>query len=101
MKAFGEGRAVGEGPPLGWAAGKILERAACPTRRTADQRRPPPGLWSIKDDTLGGLTAPLTFVADQPVSPRPCWFTIVVTNRTFTSPDGFRQQCRPLPASRP
>jgi branched-chain amino acid transport system substrate-binding protein len=98
-KTFTGGRPVGEGPPLGWTAGKVLQRAA------ADIGEPPTseailrGLWSIRDDTLGGLAAPLTFVPDQPIKPRPCWFTIVVKERTFTSPDGFRQQCRALPGS--
>jgi branched-chain amino acid transport system substrate-binding protein len=99
MRTFGEGTALGEGPPLGWAAGKILERAGANLGEPPTSAALLQGLWSIKDETLGGLVAPVTFIADQPVTPRPCWFTIVVARRAFTSPDGFRQRCRPLPAS--
>lgn len=98
MKHFGGGKALGEGPPLGWTAGKLLQRA------TANLPEPPSseailqGLWTIQGDSLGGLTAPLTFVKDQPIKPNPCWFTIGVAEGRWTSPNNFRQQCRPLPA---
>ncbi|HVW32365.1 MAG TPA: ABC transporter substrate-binding protein, partial [Acidimicrobiia bacterium] len=97
MQLFAGGRAMGEGPPLGWAAGKLLQRAAAGLPEPPTSQAILDGLWSMRDDSLGGLTAPLTFVRDQPIKPHPCWFTIAVAGGRFTSPDGFRQQCRPLP----
>ncbi|HVW33125.1 MAG TPA: ABC transporter substrate-binding protein, partial [Acidimicrobiia bacterium] len=62
VKAFGGGLQPGVGMVTGWTAGKLLERAA------AHNLSEPPasesvlkGLWTVKDDTLGGLTYPLTF----------------------------------------
>ena len=51
------------------------------------------GLWSIHDDTLGGLTAPLTFIRNQPAPQRMCWFHLTTQNRDWVSPDGFQQEC--------
>ena len=53
------------------------------------------GLWSIKDDLLGGLTPqPITFVANQPAHGRACWFNLVVKDGHWTTPDAFQAHCR-------
>ena len=51
------------------------------------------GLWSIQNDSLGGLTYPLTFVRDQPAERKACWFGFAVKDGIWVSPDGFKLHC--------
>ena len=51
------------------------------------------GLWSIKNDTLGGLTYPLTFTEGKPSERKLCWFNIQVTKGRWISPDGYKLSC--------
>ena len=92
-KRYGGGRfAQGNGPALGWTAGKLLERAAAQlpevTSRSLLAR-----LWTVKADNLGGLTYPLTFVAEKPNPSQACWFLQTVEEKRWTSPDGFQVHC--------
>jgi branched-chain amino acid transport system substrate-binding protein len=95
MGRFGKTLAPGIGPATGWVAGKMFEKAA------ANMPEPPTteailrGLWSIKSDTLGGLTSqPLTFEEGQPTQPMVCWYTARIRDGAWTSPDGFKAHCR-------
>ena len=97
-KLFGGGKAAGEGPPIGWTAGKLLQKATVNLGEPPSSEAILEGLWTIHDDTLGGLTAPLNFVKDQPIKPNSCWFTIGVADGRWISPDNFRQRCRAMPA---
>ena len=94
IRAFGGDQSWTVGHAMGWAGGKLLERAAAalPEPPTSDAILE--GLWSIRDDTLGGLTAPLTFVKNQPPSPSSCWFNLVLKNDGWTSPDNHELRCR-------
>ena len=73
--AFGAGVTMGVGTATGWTAGKLLERAAVsfPGRPTSESLLR--GLWSIRNDDLGGITAPLSFTENQPATASACWFT--------------------------
>ena len=51
------------------------------------------GLWTVKNDNLGGLTHPLTFVKDQKPTPSTCWFNAAIAGNAWASPDGFKLQC--------
>ena len=83
----------GLAPPTGWVAAKLFEKAA------ANMPEPPTsaavlrGLWSIKTDTLGGLTSPLTFVEDQPAPVSLCWYRLVLPTKRWESPDHLQQHC--------
>jgi branched-chain amino acid transport system substrate-binding protein len=95
MKTYGKGVAINVTASTSWVAGKLLEKA------TTDLPEPPTseailkGLWSIKDDTLEGLTQPLTFVEDRPATPIGCWFSVAVENRSWVS--GSKMACRAMP----
>jgi branched-chain amino acid transport system substrate-binding protein len=77
----------------GWVAGKLLERAAAALPEPPTSEALLQGLWAIKNDDLGGLTYPLTFVENQPAKPVACWFNLVIEKRSWVSPDGFRLNC--------
>ena len=52
------------------------------------------GLYALKGETLGGLTAPLTFTKGQPTSLK-CWFYYQVKGGKFTDPFGESPTCAP------
>lgn len=93
FKAFGGAVDQGVGAATGWTAGKLLERA------TASLPEPPTseailaGLWSIRNDDLGGLTYPLTFVEGKPAEPKSCWFNLQIHKGEWINPDGYQLHC--------
>ena len=94
VRDHGGGMALGVGSAVGWAAGKLLERAAGAISEPPTTESLLAGLWTIKGDTLGGLTPPLTFVKDEPPARLTCWFNLTLARQTWVSPDGFRLNCR-------
>ena len=99
MRLFGKGVAPGLRPPAGWVTGKLLEKAAARNTEPPTSKAILEGLWSIRNDTLGGITAPLTFEKEKPAAKIACWFGVMTKNQTWTSVDGFKMHCRdkPLP----
>ena len=95
----GKGFPIGNGAPMGWVAGKLLEKAGAALSEPPTSESLLKGLWSIKNDTLGGLTLPLTFSEHELPVRRACWFTTVIADKKWTSPDNFALNCRqePLP----
>ena len=91
---YGQGITIGVSLATGWVSGKLLERAAAslPDPPTSDAILR--GLWSIKNDSLGGLTLPLTFNENQSAEPKACWFTIALQNKVWTNLDGNKLHCR-------
>jgi branched-chain amino acid transport system substrate-binding protein len=75
----------------GWTSAKLFERAALGITDTPTSAQILEGLWTIKNDTLGGLTAPLTFVRDKPAPAVYCFFGMEVRAQawvaTATTPD--------------
>ena len=98
MRTYAPNLKYGEGAATGWVAAKLFERAARNLSEPPTSAAILRGLWGIKDDTLGGLTQPLTFVQNQ-VAPRKetCAFDITVRDRAWVSTDNFRLHCFPLP----
>ena len=78
----------------GWTAAKLFERAAANLPEPPTAAAVLEGLWGLRDETLGGLTYPLTFLRDQPAPPKICWFNIRMRNGNFTAPEGTRNHCR-------
>ena len=87
MKSFGGSVPPGLGPAEGWVSGKLLEVV------TANLAEPPTtaqllaGLWKIRNNTLGGLTAPLTFVENQATQPYACGALITTKKGGWVAPD--------------
>jgi branched-chain amino acid transport system substrate-binding protein len=82
------------GSATGWVSAKLLEKAAANLPEPPTSEALLQGLWTLRDDTLDGLTAPLTFVANQTATRIMCWWPMVVKNHTWTSPNGFQRHCR-------
>jgi ABC-type branched-subunit amino acid transport system substrate-binding protein len=77
----------------GWVAGKVLQKAGANLSEPPTSESLLAGLWSIKNDTLGSLTEPLTFVPDQPPKQTMCWYLVAFKDTKWISPDDFKQTC--------
>ena len=90
---FGPAKVYGVGNTNGWQAGKALERAArnlpAPTSQAILA-----GVWSFKDETLGGITQPLTFTKGKNAPRQACWWPLVLTEKKWTAPNGMDVKCR-------
>ena len=93
-RKYGPVQIYGIGNAIGWTAGKAFELAA---RNLPDSPTPADvlaGLWTFKNETLGGLTHPLTFTKGQPAPRMTCWWPLVVDHGAFAAPDGMNVHCK-------
>jgi branched-chain amino acid transport system substrate-binding protein len=94
LRSYSGAVSLGIGTATGWTAGKLLEKAAAKLPEPPTSQAILEGLWSIKNDDLGGLTLPLTFQESGPTKPTStCWFNMVVRKSEWTTPDGYRLRC--------
>jgi branched-chain amino acid transport system substrate-binding protein len=85
---------AGMGAAVGWVTAKLFEKATANLAEPPTSRSILEGLWKIKDDTLGGLTARLTFTEGKPATPVLCWFNLAVKDKRWVTPDGSTLHCR-------
>lgn len=90
-KYAGDG-AIGPGEMTGWTAGKLFERAIGLGGGSTTQQVLQ-GLYAMKNETLGGLSTPLTYVDGQPAPDTRCWFWMAAKNGAWTAPAGNKQFC--------
>jgi branched-chain amino acid transport system substrate-binding protein len=94
QRKYGPVQVYGIGNSIGWTAGKAFELAA---QRVSDTNPTSAeildGLWSFKNETLGGLTHPLTFAKGQNAPRMPCWWQLVLDKGKWTAPNGMKVAC--------
>jgi branched-chain amino acid transport system substrate-binding protein len=98
MGRYADRLEFGAGEATGWVAGKLFERAlrAVPDPPTSQALLR--GLWSLENETLGGITQPLTFHEGQRAPRDPaCLFKVGIKDGTWASLDGFHLHCSALP----
>lgn len=78
---------------LAWAAGELFGVAAKDLSPNPTSAELYEALWKIKDNTLGGLSVPLTFTKGKPASPKPCVFIWGTANGKYTAPLGAKPLC--------
>ena len=93
FRALGGKQRLNVGVTMGWVAGKLLQRAGAKLPEPPTSEAILQGLWTIQEDTLGGLTSPLTFRKDKTAVPTSCWFNLLLKGR-WISPDGYQLRCR-------
>jgi branched-chain amino acid transport system substrate-binding protein len=81
-----------------WTAALAFQQAASTipagTAPTAELVKK--GLYSFKDETLGGLAPnPITFTEGQEHAHNSCWFFMQLKNHKLTAPDGMKTTCTP------
>ena len=76
-----------------WASGKLFEAAVEASGTgpiTSESVKK--GLYALKGNTLGGLTAPLTFTAGKPTNYNCSWL-YTIKNGAFSAPNGTQATC--------
>lgn len=95
LKTLGGGLTAGAGTSAGWTTGKLLEKAGANLAEPPTNEAVLAGLWTLRNETLGGLTPlPLTFLPNQPTSPKSCWYELAIRDGRWVSHDGFKPHCR-------
>lgn len=79
---------------LGWAAAKLFEKAAQNVGEPATTQQILDGLWSMKNETLGGIVSPMTFERDKPTPKSRCFFYVAIKSSKQIAPQGLQQFCR-------
>ena len=94
VKTSGKAGNIGVAMAQGWTTGKLMEKAGAALPEPPTTEAVLQGLWRIKNDTLGGITLPLTFTEGQKPTPGSCWFDIAIRKGAWVSVDNFKQHCR-------
>jgi branched-chain amino acid transport system substrate-binding protein len=87
IKSLGSNVPPGLYPVAGWVSGKLFEVAAAGLVEPPTSAQILAGLWKVRNDTLGGLTAPLTFVQDKPTQPYACGAVVRTQGGKWVAPD--------------
>ena len=87
LKRFGGGLTPGPAEAGGWASAKVFEYAARALGDTPTPAGVLEGLWSIKNNDFGGLTAPLTFTKGEKAKPVLCFWAPVIKSGKWTGGD--------------
>jgi branched-chain amino acid transport system substrate-binding protein len=77
---------LGGAAAIAWASGQLLARAAAGVGGQPASQDILSGLWKMHNETLDGLTPPLSYVKDQPSPPVNCYFLIEIKGGRWTSP---------------
>jgi branched-chain amino acid transport system substrate-binding protein len=79
-----------------WAGGMLFVAAARAAKLgdNATSGQLLQGLYSLHNETLGGLVPPLTFTQGQPTQIT-CWFYMGIRDGAFTTPQGLAPDCAP------
>ena len=94
VQQYAPGLRLSGATTIAWASGQMLAKVAA--ARIGAQPASQDildGLWTIHNETLGGLTPPLTFVKNQPTPPVSCYYLIELKGGRWTSPSGDTYAC--------
>jgi branched-chain amino acid transport system substrate-binding protein len=76
---------------LGWSDAKLLQKALTGhVSATPSSQDVLNGLWAMHNETLGGLTPPITFHKMAPASPITCSFRAVAKDGNWFAPEGMK-----------
>jgi branched-chain amino acid transport system substrate-binding protein len=78
----------------GLILGEAVKKAGAGTNGPITSSEVLNGLYQMRNDTVGGMAPPLTYIKGQP-NPSRCWFWIRIQNGKFTTPYGTAATCAP------
>ena len=78
---------------INWASGMMLASAIAHVGPHPTSQDFLDGLWTMRNETLGGLTPPLTYVKGGPAPPVQCYFVTELKGGKFTAPAGDAYSC--------
>jgi branched-chain amino acid transport system substrate-binding protein len=80
----------------GWVSAKLFEAATHNLSDPPTSQSILDGLWSIKNNDLGGLTQPLTFTKNQPAPQVFCYWSLQIKSGKYVSPNNGLRTCQDL-----
>jgi branched-chain amino acid transport system substrate-binding protein len=78
---------------MGWVIGLGMEKVLSGIDGPVTSEAILDQLWTFEDETFGGLSAPLTFIEDQPAPVTKCTFPVVQRDGAMVAPNGLEQVC--------
>jgi branched-chain amino acid transport system substrate-binding protein len=78
----------------GWASAIVFQHAAANVGAHPTSADILAGLWSMRGETFGGLTPPLTFIENKAATDARCSFAMQVQNGVIEAPFGLKTVCR-------
>ncbi|HMC38377.1 MAG TPA: hypothetical protein VKI19_01865, partial [Acidimicrobiales bacterium] len=92
------GNLLGPNAFYAYVSGKLFEKAvsAIPSGTAITAASIKTALYTLKNETLGGLAPPLTFTSGQPDLVN-CYFVFGQSAGQFTTPSGLSTTCAPAP----
>jgi branched-chain amino acid transport system substrate-binding protein len=76
-----------------WAAGQMFATAGKNFSDNPTSAELFTALWTVRNETLGGLIGPVSYVKGKGTITKPCTFIWGVSNGKFTAPNGLKQTC--------
>jgi branched-chain amino acid transport system substrate-binding protein len=76
-----------------WVSGALLREVSRSLPATVTSADFLKGLYQIKNNTLGGIAPPLTFIEGKPAPDFTCYFIQKIVGGKFTAPQGSKQTC--------
>ena len=92
-RRFAPGRELSPIGADGWAAAKLFEKVASGGAGAPTSESILKALHSLRDETLGGFTGPLTFTAGKPAPRVQCYFPIAIQRSSWTALKGNDFEC--------
>jgi len=77
----------------GWTSAKLFETAIKSVSESPTSGDLLEGLWAIRSNDLGGITAPLTFTREKPPDRSFCYWLVQIRDGKFTSPNEGQRTC--------
>ena len=96
MKRYAPSATLQPSTAQAWVSMKLFEKVATATIPAGQAPTTDAlfrGLWTIQNETLGGLTSPLTFVTNQPAVKGDCSYVVAVQGGKWVAPDGLKLTC--------
>jgi branched-chain amino acid transport system substrate-binding protein len=78
LKQYAPGLHPSTGAMAGWVAALLFQTAAQHLSEPPTSQSILQGLWSLKNNDLGGTTQPLTFTQGQNATPQICFWTLQI-----------------------
>ena len=85
MSKYAPGVGLSAHSSSGWTAAKLFERVASGGTGLVTTEQVLENLWALRDDTLGGLTSPLSYVRDKGAPPSYCFFPMEIRKGAWSA----------------
>ena len=66
---------------MAWTAAKLFERGAAHLAESPSNESLLAGLWTIQNEDLGGLTAPLSYSSETGFTRVRCWYAVLIRDK--------------------